>query len=70
MKTFRVLTLSFATLLPAQEGSVSFDLKHMSQPISANEVASVGAFVGLVAGGVFALIRRRKEETPKMRLND
>ena len=71
MKPFRTLTLfAFALLLPAQEGAGGVVFTHVSPPMTGGEIAGLIALVAVVAGGVFFLVRRRKDETPRMTLHD
>ena len=60
MKALRVLISSVPLLAHAQEtGSVHFDIKHLNQPISPQEILVFLAFIAIVGAGVFLLIRRR-----------
>ena len=65
MKAFRLLSSTALVTLAAfaQEGAtVSFDVHHISKPITPAEILALVAFIALVGGGVFLLIRRRPKD--------
>lgn len=66
MKPFRVFTLpAFAPLLSASSGN----LQPLATPITGQEIAVLVAFLAAVGGGVFLLLRRPKDEAPRLRLD-